>query len=177
MIDDTSRLRLVALARAALEARVCDERLPSALPDDEVPTAGLFVTIYCGGRLRGCLGTIDAREHLGEAIVRLSADVTREDYRFPPLVRRELADVTVSLSILTPAERVTDPSTIEVGRDGLIVEQGPRRGLLLPQVATEQGWDREMLLRQTCIKAGLSPDAWQHGATVLRFQAEVIGEE
>ncbi len=177
MIDDLSRRSLVALARNAFEARVRDERLPTVPPGIDVPAAGLFVTIYCAGSLRGCLGTLDLDGQVGPALIQLAADVGREDYRFAPIAARELPDVTLSLSILTPAERVTDLDAIEVGRDGLIIEQGRRRGVLLPQVATEHGWDREMFLKQTCVKAGLSHDAWQNGATVWRFQAEVFGEE
>jgi hypothetical protein len=177
MIDEPLGRRLVGLARAALEARVRGQRLPAVPPDLDGPTSGLFVTVYCAGSLRGCLGTLDARERLGQALVRLAADVSHEDHRFHPIAPRELAQVRVSVSILYPAERVIDLSTIEIGRDGLIVEQGRRRGLLLPQVAVEHGWDRETLLRQTCVKAGLPPDAWQRGATVLRFAAEVFGEE
>lgn len=177
MIAETSGRQLVALARAALEARVRGERPPAVPPELDIPTSGLFVTIHCGGSLRGCLGTIEPCERLGEALVRLAADVAHEDHRFAAIAPGELADVRVSVSLLTAAEQVTDPSTIEVGRDGLIVEQGRRRGLLLPQVASEHGWDREMLLSQTCIKAGLAPDAWQKGATVLRFEAEAFGEK
>jgi uncharacterized protein len=177
MIDEESRRRLVELARAALEARVRGQCSPAIPPGLDGPTSGLFVTVYCAGNLRGCLGTLDARERLGEALVRLAADVSHEDHRFHPIAAGELADVRVSVSILTPAEPVTDVAAIEIGRDGLIVEQGRCRGLLLPQVATEHGWDRETLLSQTCVKAGLSPDAWRRGATVLRFQAEVFGEE
>ena len=176
MIDDRSRGLLVALARSALEARVRTERLPAVPTGVDVPAAGLFVTIYCAGSLRGCLGTIDLDGQLGPALVQLAADVGCEDYRFAPIAARELPDVTMSLSVLTAAERVTNLNAIEVGRDGLIIEQGRRRGVLLPQVATEHGWDREMFLRQTCVKAGLAPDAWQNGATVFRFQAEVFGD-
>jgi AmmeMemoRadiSam system protein A len=177
MIDDLPRQRLVMLARTALEARVRNERLPAVPADVDIPTPGLFVTIYCAGSLRGCLGTLDPRERLGRAIVRLAAGVACEDYRFPPLAVHELGDVTVHLSILTAPEPVNDWSVIEVGRDGLIIEHGRQRGLLLPQVATEQGWDRETLLMQTCLKAGLPADAWRSGAAILRFRADVFGED
>lgn len=177
MIDPGCRRQLLMLARRALEARVRGERAPRVPPELDVPAFGVFVTIYCTGDLRGCLGTLDAHERLGEAVVRLAADVAREDHRFVPVSLDELAEITLDLSILTPAELVSDPFVIEVGRDGLIVEQGRRRGLLLPQVATEHGWDRETLLAQTCLKAGLPPDAWQHSATIFRFQAEVFGED
>ncbi len=177
MIDIVLRRRLLDVARRALEARVRGEHGPDVPADLNPPASGLFVTIHCHGELRGCLGTLDGRERLADAVVRLAAEVSHEDYRFRPLTAHELTEVTIDLSVLTRAERVSDPSEIEVGRDGLIVQQGARKGLLLPQVAPEHGWDRETFLAHACLKAGLPPDAWQHGATILRFQAEVFGEE
>lgn len=99
-----------------------------------------------------------------------------EDPRFQPVESGEVAQIDIEISVLGPVEEVEDPTAIEVGRDGLVVEQGSRRGLLLPQVATEWGWDRETFLAQTCLKAGLPADAWKRGAQVFRFQAEVFGE-
>ena len=177
MIPKTERQRLLTLARQALVSRVRGGHPPQPPSDLEAASSGLFVTIHCRGELRGCLGTLDDREPLGRSVVRLAGDVSHQDYRFQPVRAEELDDVSIDLSVLTPTEVVTDPSTIEVGRDGLIVQQGRHKGLLLPQVATEQGWDRETLLAHTCLKAGLPRDAWKRGATILRFQAEVFGEE
>ena len=171
------RRQLLAIARRALEARVRGYAAPPVADEVPVRAAGVFVTIHCDGALRGCLGTLDERTPLAASVARLGADVATEDFRFPRVTVAELPRVTIDLSVLTPPERVTNPENIEVGRDGLIVEQGNRRGLLLPQVATEHGWDRETLLEQTCVKAGLPATAWQHGATVRKFQAEVFAEE
>lgn len=176
MIDSELRLQLLRLARLALEARVRGERLPAIPEGLALPTSGLFVTIHCAGSLRGCLGTLEQGQLLGESVVRLAADVSCEDPRFRPLSVDELADVTIDVSVLTSPEPVNDLGTIVIGRDGLIVERGRRRGLLLPQVATEHGWNVTTFLSQTCIKARLPADAWRSGATVLRFQAEVFGE-
>ena len=177
MIDDTYRARLLKLAREALEARVRGTAAPFVPDDLNLPASGLFVTIHYRGELRGCLGTLDGRELLGAAIQRLAADVSREDYRFPPIVVHELSGVEIDLSVLTPPLRVHDPIVeIQIGRDGLIAQQGKRRGLLLPQVATQYGWDCETFLAHTCIKAGLARDAWRRGAEILRFEAEVFGE-
>ena len=176
MTDSELRVRLLRLARGALEARVRGERQPPLPEGLALPMSGLFVTIHCAGDLRGCLGTLDDDRLLGESLVRLAAEVSCEDPRFRPLAVDELPDVTIDLSLLTPPEVVTDFSTIVIGRDGLIVERGRRRGLLLPQVATEHGWDVTMFLSQTCVKARLPADAWRNGARVLRFQAEVFGE-
>ncbi len=177
MIDPSLRRELLALARAALEACVRGECLPAVPTGSDTRAAGLFVTIYCSGDLRGCLGTLDPHEPLWDAVVRLAAEVSREDYRFRPISPSELPHVTMGLSVLTPAEQVIDPTVIEIGRDGLIIQQGRCKGLLLPQVATEHGWDRETFLAQTCVKAGLPADAWQRGATILRFQAEVFSDQ
>ena len=176
MIPTDVRHELLALARAAFEAQVRGEAAPNVPEHLNLPASGLFVTVYCHGELRGCLGTLESREPLGDAVVRLAGDVSHLDYRFRPVSASELPAVSLDLSVLTPVQRVEDPSTIDVGRDGLIVEQGRRKGLLLPQVATEHGWDRTTFLQHTCIKAGLPADAWQHGAGILKFQAEVFGE-
>lgn len=176
MIDADIRHALLALGRRALEASVLGEPLPRVPAELDRPTNGVFVTLHCRGDLRGCLGTLDDDARLGPAVMRLAADVPREDHRFAPIAPHELPHVVIDLSILTPPEIVDDPAAIELGRDGLIVESGRRRGLLLPQVPIEHGWDRETFLAQTCVKAGLQPDAWRRGATLLRFQAEVFGE-
>jgi AmmeMemoRadiSam system protein A len=147
------------------------------VPDDlDIPAFGVFVTIHHRRELRGCLGTLDSREPVASAVVRLGGDVTHRDHRFAPILTDELADVVIDLSVLTEPVLVTHPSEIVIGRDGLIVEQGRHRGLLLPQVAPEHHFDRDTFLAQTCLKAGLPADAWRHGAAVYRFAAEVFSE-
>ncbi len=94
----------------------------------------------------------------------------------PRADRFRVEDLDLEISVLTPIRRVHDVSEIEVGRDGLVVQDGFRKGLLLPQVATEHRWDRDTFLAHTCLKAGLRPDAWRTGATISKFQAEVFGE-
>jgi AmmeMemoRadiSam system protein A len=177
MISQEARKRLLDLARAALVARVRGERLPSPPDDLDIPAAGAFVTLHCDGTLRGCLGTLEGTEPLAEMVVRLAAEVACNDYRFEPLRAAELSAVALDVSVLTVPQAVMDPAEIVVGRDGLIVEQGSRRGLLLPQVATEHGWDRDTFLAHTCLKAGLPADAWRCGARILRFEAEVFCDE
>jgi len=99
-----------------------------------------------------------------------------EDPRFPPVSPGELPSLRVEVSVLTPLAPIL-PEEVEIGRHGLMVSQGGRRGLLLPQVPVEWGWDRETFLDQACVKAGLPPSAWRHGATLQAFTAEVFGEE
>ena len=176
MIESSDRERLLALAHAAVAAKVRHEPSPPRPSDLVVVGSGVYVTLHCDHRLRGCLGSLESSANLVPAIVRLAEDVTHLDHRFPPIVADELSRLSIELSILTPREVVTDLSTIVIGRDGLIIEQGRHRGLLLPQVAADHGWDRETFLAQTCVKAGLQSDAWQRGATVSRFAAEVFAD-
>jgi uncharacterized protein len=102
--------------------------------------------------------------------------VSDSDPRFPPVSQAELPRLDVEISVLTPEHEVGSIADIEVGRHGLIVEQGYRRGLLLPQVATERGWNAEVFLAHTCLKAGLPEDAWRRGARILVFEAQVFSE-
>ena len=109
-------------------------------------------------------------------MAQLAASVSDSDPRFAPVRPGELDAIDVEISVLTPEREVTSIAEVEVGRHGLIVEQGGRRGLLLPQVATEYGWDAETFVSHTCLKAGLPSDAWRHGARMLVFEAQVFGE-
>lgn len=140
---------------------------------------GAFVTLTtASGDLRGCIGTILPLAPLDETVARMAVSAAAEDPRFPPVSSRELDGLHLDISALTVPEPVTDPALIEVGRHGLIVTRGHRKGLLLPQVPTEWGWDREEFLGHTCRKAGLPSDAWREPGTVIEwFEAEVWGEK
>lgn len=176
-IDEQDRQRLLALARTALEARV----LRRALPAPEAGGAlewpcGAFVTIHSRGLLRGCLGRIETQAPLSETVLQLGASVADSDPRFDPVTANELRDIDIEISVLAPEREVASIADVEPGRHGVIIEQGFRRGLLLPQVAVEQAWDAETLVSHTCRKAGLPPDAWRHGARIFVFEAQVFGE-
>jgi AmmeMemoRadiSam system protein A len=177
VIDVEDQRRLLSLARRAIEARV--RREPPPAPDRggalEWPR-GAFVTIHCRGDLRGCLGRLEPDEPLAATVAHLAASVSDSDPRFEPVRPSELNDLDVEISVLTPEREVTSIADVEIGRHGLIVEQGGRRGLLLPQVAAEYGWDGEAFISHTCLKAGLPADAWRHGARILVFEAQVFGE-
>jgi AmmeMemoRadiSam system protein A len=139
--------------------------------------SGAFVTLHTGGQLRGCIGQIDARDPVDAVVAHCAISAATRDPRFPPLSAGELDFATeIEISVLTALEKVGSVDEIEVGRDGLLVRQGSASGLLLPQVATEWGWDRATFLAHACRKAGLAPDAWRHGAEIYRFQAEVFSE-
>jgi AmmeMemoRadiSam system protein A len=178
MLSDTQRAHLLDLAKQAIGARVLgNDPSCGAVALDLPDASGVFVTIKRRGELRGCLGTLENRDGLAREIVRCAGDSATEDPRFPAVARDELPELRVELSVLGPLERIEpSPGAFTIGAHGLVVEQGVRRGLLLPQVATEWGWTAEQFLRQTCLKAGLPADAWQQGATVYRFSAEVFGD-
>jgi AmmeMemoRadiSam system protein A len=169
--------RLLTLARRCLEARVRSATPPPVEHGGGLDTPmGAFVTVNCHGDLRGCLGRLETDRPIADNVAHLAAVVSDSDPRFPPIRVAELEDIEIEISALTPEEEVMDVNEIEIGRHGLIIEQGHRRGLLLPQVATEYGWDRETFLEHTCIKAGLARDAWRRGAKIYKFEAQVFGE-
>lgn len=175
MIRSEERHQLLALARRALEARVY--RLPPPDPDVHVDIqTGAFVTIFRKGELRGCLGHLGASLPLAPLIVQLAQAVADSDPRFERVTAQELDTIGVEISVLTQEREIVVVEEIEIGRHGLIIEQGRMRGLLLPQVATERCWDRETFLDHTCLKAGLLPGAWKRGARIFVFEAEVFGE-
>jgi AmmeMemoRadiSam system protein A len=177
LLSEHDQQRLLALARRALETRV--RRQPPPLPERggalESPR-GAFVTVHCRGDLRGCLGRIETDAPLADTVAHLAASVSDSDPRFDPVSALELNQIDLEISVLTPEREITSIADIEIGRHGLIVEQDARRGLLLPQVATEYGWDAETFVSHTCLKAGLPSDAWRHGARILIFEAQVFGE-
>ena len=179
MTSDTDRALLLRIAREAIAAHVKPQsqaaigNLHSAIL---VRPGGAFVTLHKRGDLRGCIGHLDASEPLGTVVPRMAVAACSSDPRFPPLTPDELADIVLEISLLGPLLPIAGPEDIIVGRDGLIVERGWYRGLLLPQVATEWGWDAETFLAHTCQKAGLPKDAWRNGAKLWRFEAEVFGE-
>jgi AmmeMemoRadiSam system protein A len=178
VLTEAQRRALLDLARAAVVAQVTRTG-PPALPDVDLPSAsGAFVTVKRGSELRGCLGTLQCRRGLAAEVARCAADSASEDPRFPPVEAIELPELSIEVSVLGPLEEFDprSPDAFTIGRHGLVAEQEHHRGLLLPQVATEWGWTPEQFLRQTCIKAGLPPDAWQHGARMYRFSAEVFGD-
>ena len=139
---------------------------------------GAFVTIRIRHELRGCIGYIESTDCLGDVVADVAVKAALEDPRFPPLSPEELDQVTIEISILSPLHAIRDIEEIEVGVHGLLMEQGHRRGLLLPQVAGEYGWDRQEFLENTARKAGLPAEAWRDpSTTIYAFTAEIIHEE
>jgi AmmeMemoRadiSam system protein A len=136
---------------------------------------GAFVTLHKSGSLRGCIGYAEPAKPLFRTVRQCALAAALHDPRFEPVVPDELPDLHIEISVLSPLQ-VIAPEQIEVGRHGLIVSLGPRRGLLLPQVASGWKWDRIRFLEEACVKAGLPRDAWNRGAKVEAFTAQVFAE-
>ena len=168
------RAELLAIARHAICERVRGHpATPPSLSDPALRAPGAaFVTLTRAGALRGCIGYVHAIRPLAETAAHCAASAATEDPRFPPVTADELPLLQLEISVLSPLVRITDPAEIQVGLHGLLIVQKGRRGLLLPQVATEYGWDRATFLSQTCFKAGLPGDAWQHGAEIHVFTVD-----
>ena len=139
--------------------------------------SGAFVTLHKQGQLRGCIGYVKPFKPVQEAIKELAVSAAFNDPRFPALSLQEYEQIDLEISVLTPLEKVEDIASIEVGRDGLLVKNGFYEGLLLPQVATEYGWDVQTFLQQTCHKAGLPADSWKEEQTkIFSFSAIIFDE-
>jgi len=170
---------LLALARETIQSRLHGAPLPSPEPDDPIllEPRGAFVTLKIDGRLRGCIGHVIGVAPLWRAVRDNAIAAAFEDPRFPPLEADELPNTHIEISALTPLRRV-DFDEVIVGRDGILLEKGMARGLLLPQVAVEYSWDRVTFLDHTCRKAGLEPGCWRHPDTIIStFSAQVFGED
>ena len=173
--DAADRETLLNIARDAIVAHVTGVRADVAAGGNlSQRRGGVFVTVYCSGELRGCIGQLRDDKPLVQAVAECARSAASADPRFPPIAPAELQSVDVELSLLSPFEKIQGPAEIDVGRHGVLVEHRGLRGLLLPQVAAEWEWDAETFLARTCQKAGLPLDAWRNGATLWRFAAEVF---
>jgi len=183
LLTDDSKTSLLRSARAAI-ARAIGAPAPNAPIAPVAPNAllapdfraGAFVTLHLNGKLRGCIGYPEDDAPLIDVVERCAVSAAISDPRFPALALDEWNEVDIEISVLGPIERVSEISEVEVGRHGLIVELGHRRGLLLPQVASERNWGAAEFASQTSAKAGLPRDAWRTGASLYKFEAEVFGE-
>ncbi len=171
---------LLDIARESISSGLNDVEMimPENINDLLKLKLGAFVTLNKQGRLRGCIGTFAADDPLYKTIARMAREAAFSDPRFPTVTREEFDLLDIEISVLTPMKKISDPEVVEVGKDGLYVRQGMYSGVLLPQVPVEHAWDRKRFLEQTCLKAGLPPDAWKSDKTELYvFQAEIFGEE
>ena len=180
-LTESDKRYLLSLARETLrvflgEGRrpVCDEPSPGLMV-----ARATFVTLRrrSTGELRGCRGEIEAKQPIVDAVVETTIASATDDPRFPPVAAGEVEDLHIEISALTPLQQIA-PDEVEVGRHGLLLVVRGRRGLLLPQVPVEQGWDRITFLRWVCRKAGVDPEAWRMpDAQLFAFECEVWGED
>jgi uncharacterized protein len=158
---------------SALEQREISLESPSAAL---ASPRGVFTSLYLGDQLRGCVGYVSTEVSLYRAVAESARAAAFADTRFSPLSKEEAPKICVELSVLSLLHPIA-PDEIEVGRHGLLITMNGSRGLLLPQVAVEHGWDRTTFLEQTCRKAGLPVNAWREGAAIEAFTAQVFGEK
>lgn len=172
---------LLKLARDTLNLYLREHKRPDPadydITDRLREKRGVFVTLTQNGRLRGCIGYVEGRVSVYEAVIDNTINASTRDPRFPPMTADEIDRTHIEISVMTPLKRISDPDVVTVGRHGLVIRKGLHSGLLLPQVATEWGWNRREFLEQTCVKAGLPRDAWKEGAEIYVFEAQVFGEE
>jgi AmmeMemoRadiSam system protein A len=174
--SDEERKLLLRLAHRAIVAELRKEELDASPPSTHLAEPrGAFTTLHRAGELRGCIGYVMPLYPLYRTIADTASAAAFRDPRFLPVTAGELAELQIELSVLSLLAPIK-PEEVEVGRHGLMVTFGQARGLLLPQVPLEWGWDREEFLAETCRKASLPADAWKHGARLEAFTAEVFGE-
>ena len=176
-----SQRRLIDIARQALEEVVLGRSRNHPRPSDpylDRVSYGAFVTLFNQDELRGCIGSCAPSEPLGELVAQMAEAAAKRDRRMKPVGALELDEISIDISVLSPLEPCRDPLSLEVGKHGLHIARHRKRGVLLPQVATECGWDILTFLQQTCLKADLPKQAWRQPDTVVSsFTALVIGEE
>ncbi len=177
-LNPEEQVFLLRLARQTIEAYLKSEKRPrpKAASEKLAEKRGAFVTLKVDGQLRGCIGYPVPYKPLVETVTEMALAAATQDYRFPPLQVEELDRLKIEISVLTLPRPIQDAGQVEVGRHGIIVSRGMDRGLLLPQVPTEYGWNRETYLRHGCLKAGLDEDEWRKGAKIEVFEAQVFSE-
>jgi AmmeMemoRadiSam system protein A len=177
-LTDRDRQELLRISRATLREHLTTGYLPPGSPHRStlLQPAGAFVTVFVGGELRGCMGRVEADQPLYLVIEELTVAASTRDSRFEPVRVEEMKDTRLSVSVLSRVQPAR-AEEIEIGKHGLVITRGPRRGLLLPQVAVEHAFTVEQFLDETCKKAGLPSGAWKEpGTTLESFTADVFKE-
>lgn len=180
MLNDQQRRILLQRARAAVSHALQETRATLPEPCDEslIARCGAFVSLHIGAELRGCIGMIDPERPLIETVTACAISAATADPRFSPVTMDELHSIRFEISVLSRPRAILGAHELEIGLHGVIVTEGSRKALLLPQVAAQEGWDAAELLTAACRKAGMPPTAWR-GSTVRleAFTAEVFGED
>lgn len=177
-LNEEEQRLLLSLARRSIAARLEDGPAPAL--DDAPPrlrrVQAAFVSLHRGHRLRGCVGMVAPERPLADTVAACAVAAATQDPRFDPLRPSELPGLSIEISALDAPFRVREPAQIAIGVHGLTVSEGRRCGLLLPQVAVQQGWDVETFLEEACLKAGLPSSAWRKRAVVEAFSAQVFSD-
>ena len=176
-LSEQDKKNLHQIAKAVIENKVRGKPIPEFKIDSPIlkENRGAFVTIQKKGQLRGCIGYIEGRGPLHRTIEEMAEAAAFRDPRFTPVTEKELPDLEIEISVLTPLRRITDVNEIQVGKHGIYIKKEWLSGLLLPQVATEYGWDRQTFLDHTCQKAGLPSNAWKDKNTeIYIFSADIF---
>jgi len=182
LLNEDEKGTLLGLARQTLETYLQSNSFPQVslqnynITPKLMEKAGVFVSIYKDGELRGCIGYIKGLVPLYQGVVENTINAATRDPRFKPMTQKEAKEVQLEISVMTPLRKIQTNEEIQVGTHGLYLVKGDHSGLLLPQVATRYGWDRLTFLKQVSLKAGLPPDAWQQGAEIYVFKSQVFEE-
>jgi AmmeMemoRadiSam system protein A len=171
---------LLRIARATLREHARSGKLPPGKPhrDTLLAPAAVFVTLHHDGELRGCIGTTTADRPIFRAVQEMAIAAATRDPRFAPVTADEIALVDIEISVLGELRRVQGPGDVVIGRDGVVIEGRGHRGLLLPHVAVESGWDAKAFVERTCQKAGLPRDAWREGDLEISiFPTQIFSEQ
>ena len=170
---------LLKLARASIEKRLLGETKIEVKTDFPIfnEKRAAFVTLHIHGNLRGCIGQIIATNKLVDTIREMAVSAAFGDPRFPALTKKEYSEIDVEISVLTPIQEIESWKEVQIGVHGIIISKGYYKGLLLPQVATEYGWDSETFISHGCMKAGLPRDEYKRGVKIEIFAANVFGEK
>lgn len=179
ILDTEAKKTLLELARDAITVTVRTGNLPfKEVRDPQLEyKMGCFVTIKRAGALRGCIGNFSSDKPLCQLVQEMAVSAATRDPRFYPMKEPDLNGFELEISVLSPLTKIESPEEVVIGVHGLYLEKNFARGVLLPQVAVEHGWDRETFLSQTSLKAGLKKDDWKEGADIYVFTADVFSEQ
>lgn len=175
-LSGSDKQQLLLIAREAITAYIQDGTTVETPVDCKTLQGkrGCFVCIKIDGVLRGCIGNFTSDKPLFQVVREMAISAATRDPRFYPMKREDLERFTLEISVLSPLVKIDTPEEIQVGTHGIYLEKNFCRGVLLPQVAVEQSWDRDTFLSQTCIKAGLRADDWKDGADIYVFSAQIF---
>ena len=178
LLTKEEQKELLQIARDTIVDYVANRTVPAIATSSPGLSlhSGCFVTIKKRGELRGCIGNFISEQPLYLLVQEMAVSAATRDPRFYPMKKDDLADFTIDISVLSPLTRADSVEEIQVGVHGIYIVKGSYRGVLLPQVATEYGWDRDQFLQHTCVKAGLPQDAWQGECDIYIFSAQVFGD-